>query len=481
MQTLKLSFLLILKLVVVACVAGFSSPATSYAIETPRDFTGVAKKAIPSVVSIKVRGSSSKQNISSFRWDGDSDDTNTNDLFNDQFFQRFFGQSPRRNSQERTPVTGQASGFIVSSDGIILTNQHVIDKSEETSVILNDGREFTAKVLGQDPNTDIALLKIDAKDLPALVLGDSDQLEVGQWVVAIGNPLGLQASLTAGIVSAKGRNNLDLNRIEDYIQTDAAINRGNSGGPLLDLNGKVIGINTAIVTNLGGGGYMGIGFAIPSNMAKLVMEQLLSDGSVTRGFLGLTMQAVDSSLAQAFGLQKVEGALVTEVVKGTPADKAGLKQGDVILKYENHNVSNIAGLRNAIAMMKPGSKIVLSVLRDNKQYRVPVEIGTFPTTEIDAKAASDRYGFVVNNLTHELAQKHGYKEEKGVVISKIEPGSPAAWAGLRQGALIMAVNQQPINSIDDYNKIISQSEKNKPILFLIKQNGVVQFLSLKIG
>ena len=309
-----------------------------------KDFTQVAKDAIPAVVSIRVKG---KQNGSS-----NDDQQDPYEFFNDPFWQKFFGNS-QKNQVEQQPVVGQASGFIVSPDGYILTNGHVVKDMSEIIVVTNDGKEYPAKVIGADSNTDIALIKIDAKDLPYLKLANSDDLEVGQWVVAIGNPLGLQASLTAGVVSAKGRNNLDLSRIEDYIQTDAAINRGNSGGPLLNLDSQVVGMNTAIVTNMATGGYMGIGFAIPSNLLSAVMQDLKLDGTFKRGYMGVTLQQVDESLAQAFGLKTAEGALIADVSKDSPADKAGLKQGDIILKYNNNKIANIGALRNAIAIMKP--------------------------------------------------------------------------------------------------------------------------------
>lgn len=440
------------------------------------DFTSVAKKGTPSVVSIKVK-SLSQSNI----WGEEEGDES--DLFSDPLFQRFFGRSPRQKQPERSPQMSQASGFIVSEDGYILTNQHVVGKEGEVIVTLDDGREFNAKVVGQDPNTDIALIKIEAKDLPALTLGDSDALEVGQWVASIGNPLGLQATFTVGVVSAKGRNNLDIETIEDFIQTDAPVNRGNSGGPLLDMDGNVIGMTTAIVTSNGMGGYMGISFAIPSNMVKHVMDQIVATGSVTRGYLGLTMQAVDKDLAQAFGLSRAEGALVAEIVPDSPAAKAGLKQGDIIIKLNGNSVKNIAGLRNTIALMKPDSKVNLLVLRDGKEVTIPVQIGNFPisTPAADLPQSVEKFGFSVESLTPELSQKYNLGNDKGIVVSKVESGSAAAWAGLRQGALIMSINKQPINSIEDYNRVMSKLDKNSAVLFLVKQSGVVRFLSLKIS
>ncbi len=451
-----------------------AAAANAALIAPSLDFTGVAKKAIPTVVFIKVKGKA--ETSDSFF---DEEDLDQNDVFPDFFFRRFFGNIPRQKSPE---TQSQGSGFLISADGEIVTNQHVIHNAKEIEVILNDGREFTAKVIGEDPNTDIALIKIEAKDLPYLNLGDSDDLEVGQWVAAIGNPLGLQATLTVGVVSAKGRNNLDIENIEDFIQTDAPVNRGNSGGPLLNVSGDVVGMTTAIVTNNSYGGYMGISFAIPSNMLKHILDQIQSTGSVTRGYIGVTMQAIDKDLAQAFGLNKTEGALVAEVVSESPADKAGIKQGDVILSLNHNTVKSIAALRNTVALLKPGSAATLGILRDGKMLSLSVSIGDFPSaTAVEVSQAAGKYGFSVESLTPELAKKHGYQDEKGVVITKVEPGSPAAWAGIRPGALIMAVNKAAVKSMEDYNKLLAAADKDAPVLFLIKQGGAVRFLSLKVN
>lgn len=438
------------------------------------DFTRVAEEAIPTVASIKVKGSV-KQKMSSFNpWGMQDDDTN-------DFFKRFFVIPPGHETE--TPIEGQASGFLVSPDGLLLTNSHVVKDAKEITVILTDGREFTAQVIGQDPNTDIALIKIDGNNLPYLTLGNSDNLKPGQWAIAIGNPLGLQATLTVGVISATGRNNLDITRIEDFIQTDAAINRGNSGGPLLNLAGEVVGMNTAIVSNMGTGGYMGIGFAIPSNMLKHVMDELESSGQVSRGFLGITMQQMDSNLAKAFNLEKSEGALVADVSKDSPAEKAGIKQGDIILKYNNQAVNNIATLRNAIALMKPGTNINLVVMRDGKSMNIPLAVGTFPT-EVEQKtieAKENRFGFNVQSLTPEMAKSLGYGDEKGVIISKINSNSPAAWAGLKKGTLIVAVNQNKIATVDEFNKAVDNLPKGAPLLLLVKQDGAVRFVSLQVN
>lgn len=437
--------------------------------QVENDFRAVAKKAIPAVVFIKVKSFGKKP-------ENPSDPFN---LFNDDLFQ-FFGM-PRES--ERSPQVGQASGFIVSEDGLILTNSHVVKEANEITVALNDGREFSGKVIGQDPNTDVALVKIDAKGLPFLTLGNSDLLEVGQWVIAIGNPLGLQASLTVGVVSAKGRNNLDIVRIEDFIQTDAAINRGNSGGPLLNLNGEVIGINTAIVSNMGLGGYMGIGFAIPSNMAKNDMEQLLENGSISRGYIGVVLQQIDQDLAQALGLSKPEGALIAEVGAQSPAQQAGLQQGDVILKYNNTPVSSIASLRNAISLMKPGTQISLTILKtDKSQKTIQVTIAAFPSAELAVgEAQENKLGIEVQNVTSDMVKSLGLEQAEGVVITKVQPGSIAAWAGLKKGAVILSVNQQKVASVKEFYKFLKETPTAKPVLLLVKQGGSMRFISLKAG
>ena len=454
-----------------ACHSAAAISSPQQAQQVSRDFTNVAKESIPAVVSIRVKGKSS----SSF-----DDQESPNDMFNDEFWDRFFGG--RRSQTQQQPMLGQASGFIVSPDGYIMTNSHVVKDMSEITVVLNDGTEYPAKLVGADSNTDIALIKIDAKNLPFLPFGNSDDLEVGQWVVAIGNPLGLQASLTVGVVSAKGRNNLDLSRVEDYIQTDAAINRGNSGGPLLNLNSQVIGMNTAIVTNMANGGYMGIGFAIPSNLLSSVLEDLKQTGTFKRGFMGVTLQQVDRDLAMAFGLEKAEGALIADVAKDSPAEKAGLKQGDIILMYNKHVVSNIGALRNAISIMKPGSQINLNVLRNGKPIDIKVEIGAFPSSQpVAATLKENRLGIDVENLTSEMANKLRLSQSKGVVINSVDPRSPAAWAGLKKGALILEVNQKKVANVEEFNEVLQKTPEGRPVLLLIKQDDATRFVSFKIG
>lgn len=444
-----------------------SLPSDSLAQQTSKDFTAVAKSAIPAVVSIQVKSSGKS---SGFQFDSDEENP-----FGDELFRFFF--SPKGQSQTPRASVGQASGFIIKPDGYVLTNSHVVQDASEIKVILNDGREFVGKLVGNDSNTDVALVKIDAKDLPYLQLGNSDDVEIGQWDIAIGTPFGLQATLTVGVVSAKGRNNLELANIEDFIQTDAAINRGNSGGPLLNLDGKVIGMNTAIVSN-SGSGYMGIGFAIPSNILKHITEQLISGGAVTRGFIGVTLQNVDQDLAHAFGLKQVGGAVIADLSKGSPAEIAGVKQGDIIQFYNKIPVTNIAMLRNAIALMSPGSKIVLSILRNGSPLEIPIVIGAYPANSPQtALSNKNKFGFEVQAMTKEQTQSLG--GEEGVVISKIEAGSPAAWAGLKKGAIILGVNQKKISSVEQFNTLIRETAASKPVLFLIKQGDSMRFVSIR--
>ena len=454
---------------------GMASPQK---VQPIMDFTAVAKLAIPSAVYIRVQ----QQKGASDHSDAAVEDFfGNNSHFNDDLLQRFFGMpSFAVPEQSNQPILAQGSGFIVSEDGYILTNNHLIKDASKITVTMNNEKEFDAKLIGTDPNTDVAVIKIEGKNLPYLKLGNSDELEVGQWVAAIGNPFGLQASMTSGIVSAKGRSNLDLTPTEDYIQTDAAINRGNSGGPLLNMKGEAIGINTAIASNTGG--YMGIGFAIPSNIAKQIMDQLISSGSVTRGFLGVTLQRIDQDLASAFNLEKPEGGLIADVTKGSPAEKVGLKQGDVILKYNGHLVDNISQFRNSIALTKPGTKIDLTVLRGKETMQLSTEVGTYPSDKnIAANEKSDRLGLVVQDLTPEVAQGLGYSTgEAGVVITKVDPNSISALAGIRKGSLILAVNQEKVATIDEFHKSIDRTEKGRPVLLLIKQGNMMRFVSLKV-
>lgn len=440
------------------------------------DFTLVAEKAIPAVVSIQVKSATSSQEML-LGADGDP----FSELFQDEFFNRFFGGKGRFQREPKETI-GQASGFIISEKGLILTNNHVVKGAGAITVTLNDGREMPAKLIGQDPNTDLALIKVDASDLPYLKMGNSDELRVGQWVIAIGNPLGLQASLTVGVVSAKGRNNLDLARIEDFIQTDAAINRGNSGGPLLNMDGDVVGINTAIVSNFASGGYMGIGFAIPSNIASYVVEEIEKSGEVSRGFLGVALQPMDKDLAQAFGMEKTDGALIAEVQKDGAAAAAGIRQGDIILSLNKKKIASIGQLRNAVAMMKPGDKVTLEVLREGKKLDIPVTLGSLskPAEEKPAVQIS-KIGIEVEALTEEAKTKLGLDKNSGVMVKKVDSSSLAYMAGIRQGTVILQVNQKKVETPEEFNRIVAEADPGKPLLFLVRHGNAVQFISIKAG
>lgn len=434
-------------------------------------FTSVAKRATPAVVFVKVQ-----MNYS------DPDDANYMNPYDSQeeLFHRFFGMPFRGGQpQKPQPQLSQGSGFFVSADGYIMTNAHVVKGADKITVVLNDGREIDAVLVGADSQTDIAVIKIEGGEFPFLKLGNSDEMEIGEWVIAIGSPFQLEASVTVGIVSAKGRQNLKITDFEDFIQTDAAINPGNSGGPLINMDAEVIGINTAIVSR--SGGYMGIGFAIPSNLIKTIMNQIIDKGSVTRGFLGVSLQPVDKDIADAFNLPKPEGALISEVIKDSPAERAGLKSGDIIIEYNGVPVKSLQGFRNEISLMHPGSAVSLKVNRKGQILTVPVSLGTAGTAQNSPSALLQKWGMEVEVLSPDLARQLGYSQkEEGVVITKVKPGSVAAQAGLRPGFLIQAVNHKKVTTVDEFNESIGSAE-NKRLLLLIRHGNMTRFYSIKMN
>ncbi|BDD89108.1 DegQ family serine endoprotease [Desulfofustis limnaeus] len=407
------------------------------------------------------------------------------EFFNNPFFERFFGpqfrfQQPDRPQQRRQ--YGAGSGFIISEDGHILTNNHVIDKAEKMTVTLADNSKVEAKLIGSDPQSDVALIKIDVdRDLPTLPLGDSDALEVGEWVIAIGNPFGLNQTVTVGVVSAKGRSRVGINEYENFIQTDAAINPGNSGGPLLNIHGEVIGINSALYSRTGG--YMGIGFAIPINMVKSIEDQLQKHGKVTRGWLGVVIQDVTEELAPSFGLKKAQGILVSEAQPDSPAAKAGLQQGDVILKLNDAELKDVADLRNRIALTIPGTTVTLQVLRDGKPSDIQVEVGEQPSDfgiaqDGGASGALGSFGLALQELTPDLAKQLGHEGRQGVLVSEVEPGSVAEQAGLRAGHLIEEINQVKITSIRELQQVIDKSPQSNRILLRVRFGNFSQYVVL---
>lgn len=435
-------------------------------------FISVGKKCIPCVVFIRNESTTPEDN-SPF---GGA----PLDPFGDDLFRRFFGAPP--GMQRQGPEVRQGSGFLVSSDGYIMTNAHVVKGADKLTVVFEDGKELDAALIGSDPHSDIAIIKVEGKDFPYLQFADSDTIEVGEEVAAIGSPFQLQATLTSGIVSAKGRQNLHITAFEDFIQTDAAINSGNSGGPLVNLDGDVIGINTAIVT-AGGGGSVGIGFAVPSNMAKNVMAQIMDKGVVVRSFLGVMLQPVDKDIAEAFRLEKTEGALVSEVVKDSPADKAGIKQGDILLECNGTPIKSIGNFRNEISLMPPGSTLQLKINRKGNLLVLPVTLESSADTMAVPGGVVQKLGVEVETLTPELRNQLGFtKGEEGVVITKVKPSSPAAMAGMRPGYLILAINHKKVNSIAEFNEAMAEAATSKrPVLLLIKSGSVTRFYSIKLS
>ena len=402
----------------------------------------------------------------------------------DDFMRRFFGDEfPGRNSRRErgTPLQqGVGSGVIVSKDGYILTNNHVVDGADEVKVGLQDGREFTAKVIGRDPKSDVAVVKIDAKDLPAVQMADSDKVEVGDVVLAVGNPFGIGQTVTTGIVSATGRGNMGLD-YEDFIQTDAAINPGNSGGALVDAEGRLIGINTAILSRSGGN--QGIGFAIPSNMARDVMTSLVKDGHVTRGYLGVKIQNVTPALAKKFDLESATGALVGDVEPGTPADKAGIKSGDVILEFNGKTVTDGQHLRLEVARTSPGESVPVKISRDGSTRKLEVTVKAMPGTENLASSEKSKAeddgtlnGVTVGNVDRESRQEYQIPDNiRGAVVTEVEPDSAAAEAGLQRGDVILEINRKTVRTADEAVRL-TEKGADKVSLLRVWRNGGSRFV-----
>lgn len=389
-------------------------------------------------------------------------------------FERFFGPLPRR----RMPERSLGSGFIFDKAGYILTNNHVVENADEIKVKLQSGEEMTAELVGRDPKTDIAVLKIETKeDLPVIQFGDSDAVKVGEWVMAIGNPFGLEFSVTAGIVSAKGRF-IGQGNYDDFLQTDAPINPGNSGGPLLDLQGRVVGINTSIFSRSGGN--IGIGFAIPINLAKELIPQLRETGRVTRGWIGVMIQRVTPDIAESLGLKSAQGALVADVVKGGPAEQAGIKVGDVIVEFDGDEVKESTELPALVAREKIGDDVPVVVMRDGSEETVTIQIAEMKDEEEVAAGETEAYGVTVQNLTPEIAESLGIDlDVQGVLVSSVEPGSPAEEAGLRRGDVIVEVNRKPVKDVDAYAKELKEIGPGKTVLLLVRRGENTVFLALK--
>jgi serine protease Do len=457
--------------------------------ETSKAFASVARAVSPSVVFIQVEGKGTATSQAPLTMPFGEELP-----FGDEFFRRFFGdrfpgvpRGPSPETPERQPsVMGQGSGFVFAAQTglladktFIMTNNHVVDGAERIRVTFQDGREFDAEVTGRDPQSDVAVIEIKTGGLPALAMADSSALEVGEWVVALGNPFGLSHTLTVGVVSATGRTSLGINDYEDFIQTDAAINPGNSGGPLVNLDGAVVGMNTAIFSR--SGGYMGVGFAIPINLANAIANQLIEQGEVTRGYLGIVIQPLTADLAESFGMKKGEGILIAQVSDGTPAAKAGLRQGDVIVAYRGEPVSDVGNFRNRVALTPPGSSQELTIVRDGERQPLNVTVGTLATDALASAGPtqrSDELGLTVQTITPQLAEQFGGRPGEGVLVTEVKPGSIAATAGIEPGTLILQVNRQWVKSVADFQQAVTAGSEAGRVLLLLRKDEMQRFVVL---
>jgi serine protease Do len=391
-----------------------------------------------------------------------------------EFFERFFGEMHQREFKQK----GLGSGFIISEDGYVVTNNHVVEKADDIEVIFENGEKYKAEIIGKDPKTDLALIKIEPKkELQAVTFGNSDNLRIGDWVIAIGNPFGLGHTVTAGIVSAEGRV-LGMGSYDDFIQTDAPINPGNSGGPLFNLEGDVVGVNTAIVYS-----GQGIGFAIPINLTKSVIDQLKETGTVIRGWLGVLIQQITPEIAEGLGLKDVKGILVSDVTPGGPADKAGIKRGDIIVDLNGTKVDELTELTSMVAQLAPGSEADVKVLRNGEESDFKVTLGKLPENVSEAKEEEieNEMGITANEITPQIASQLNLGESTGVVITSVEAGSIAAEAGLRPGDVILEISKKSIKNLDDYRSAMDEVKRSGSALFLVKRGENTIYVGLKIG
>jgi serine protease Do len=444
-------------------------------------FRDAAKRVMPAVVSI-----STSQTVTApaSPFGGMPDD----------FLRRFFGMEPDEGSGSGSGSSsgsprkfqrqGLGSGVIIDAEGHILTNNHVVDSADEITVHLSDGREFKAKVIGRDAPTDVAVIQIKAENLPTAQLGDSDKMQVGDWVIAIGAPFGLDETVTAGIISATGRHGVGITDYESFLQTDAAINPGNSGGPLVNMRGQIIGLNTAIASR--SGGYMGVGFAVPINLARDVMKRIIETGHVTRGWLGVGIQKLTSEMAESKGLKSTEGALVNQVFEGGPADKAGLKTGDVIVEFNGKPVKEPNELQGAVAWTVPGAKAEMIVMRDGQKKTLTLTIEK--RTEQVVEAANEKpgapatlkeLGIQVSNVTAENSSRYGYKPGQGVVVTNVDDSGLGAVAGLKAGMLILKVNDSKVTSVTELREAMAKADLAKGVPLLVRMGNSQMFMLIR--
>jgi serine protease Do len=469
------------------CVSGlaFADDAITQLSEA---FEKVAEIAKPSVVNISVSKRIAKQPAGQPRGPQANPFQGTpfQDFFNNDMLEKFFQMQPPPGSGGGVMPQGMGTGMVVDVNGHILTNNHVLGDSDQISVRLGNKKTYDAKIIGRDPKTDLAVIKITAPDLVPVAFGDSDKVKIGEWVVAAGNPFGLDNSITAGIVSAKGRSAItDPTQYEDFIQTDAAINPGNSGGPLLNLKGEVIGVNSAILTR--SGGYMGIGFAIPAKMARGVMQSLIKDGKVTRGFLGIMIQNFDQDMAASFGFDSTEGALVGDVNPGSPADKAGLRQGDIVVEFGGQKITDVNQLRNLVAAIIPNESVDVVIFRDGVRSKMTVKVGeqqavVEETDEVQATVSED-VGLSLRSITPEVAQQMGLKGvDRGVVVAGVAPGSLAARSGIMPGDVLLKAGNKDVTAPADFDAVMTKEALKKGVRLVVRgQDGGKRFVFVRDG
>jgi serine protease Do len=443
--------------------------------QTGKAFSSVARKVAPSVVFIQVEGRAETERADLDAWP-----------FHDDLFRRFFGDdfgglrgfgAPTRPAPRKPrQAMSQGSGFVFAQAGessYILTNHHVVEAGRRIIVKFQDGREYEARLKGADAKSDVAVLEVAARGLPPLKWGDSARLEVGEWVVAMGNPFGLSHTLTTGVVSAKGRTSLGINDYEDFIQTDAAINPGNSGGPLLNLDGEVIGMNTAIFSR--SGGYMGVGFAIPSNLARAIAEQLVGNGKVVRGYIGLTVQPLTAELADALRVKERQGVVVNQVNPGSPAEQAGLKAGDVLTHFDGAPLTEGGQYRNRAALARPGSSVNLALLRDGKHLELSVTVARLDEDALQGAEAAKAVGVAVRALHKDEAKRLGLNG--GLLVTVVEPGSLAAMAGIAPGTLILEANHKPVGTPGEFAAALGENQGN--VVLRLHDNGRSRYVTLR--
>jgi len=465
---------------ITSCLQAFDKEQESSIQSTPnhepQSFVDLAEKLMPVTVNISttkiVKGRP-------MPFGGPFGGDPFRDFFGDEFSERFFGG---RMPQRKQKLTSLGSGFIMDREGYIITNNHVIEGADEIKVRLSDKEEYDAKIIGRDDKTDIALIKIAPdKDLPVAVLGDSDDLKVGEWVMAIGNPFGLDQTVTVGVVSAKWRK-LGMGAYEDFIQTDAAINQGNSGGPLFNTRGAVVGVNSAIFSTSGGN--IGIGFAVPINLAKSVVGQLKDKGKVVRGWLGVVIQPMTADLAESFNIEKGKGALVADVDQTGPSAKAGIQKGDIIISFDGKDIKESNELPLLVAQTPIGKKVEITLIRGGERLNKKVtieELKEAKTSAADEAGSEEGLGMEVSTLTAAMARAYNITEKTGVVVTRVAPGSPADASGLREGDLILEVNRDPVRDLESYSNALKKRKSSSKILLLVKRGNYSQFVIINPG